>query len=87
MGFELDNPASTWPTLCTVAEKESVTVLSSLSPEEKQLMWPKILERRPDIANLLMEIKMDSMVQELINKFDASIAIYTSDIEEDEHQS
>lgn len=60
---------------------EPVIILSDLPYAEKRKQWERIRKKRPDIAALLIDLKADPLVQQLINDFGCKIAILKSDIE------
>jgi hypothetical protein len=64
-----------------VGKVEPVIVLSDLSVTEKRKEWERICSMRPDIAELLIDLKADPLVQQLINDFGCKIAVIKSDIE------
>ena len=61
-------------------KQEPVIILNGLPNDEKKDLWLKIRANRPDIADLLTDMKNDSDLQDLINYFGCKTAIVESDL-------
>ena len=64
-----------WPTPLPAGKYEPSLVISSLTPEEKQILWKHLKNKHPEKAKAVVELMSDPVVLSMIDTFDASLAI------------
>ena len=64
-----------WPTPVQAGKYEPALRISSLSRDEKQILWKHLKKSHPTKAKAISEIMDDPIVRSMIDTFDASLVI------------
>lgn len=71
----LNDERPDWPTPMPAGKYEPALVISSLTPEEKHILWKHLKKNSSEKANAVAELMSDPFVLSLIDTFEASLAI------------